>query len=50
MQKKVSTKGGTKKRKGSRKLLDLPEKTVKSGGPGSIKGGTGAILYQRTKS
>ncbi len=50
MQKKQGTKGDTKKRKSNRKLLDLPAKTVKRGGLSSIKGGTGAILYERNKS
>ncbi len=40
MQKKPSTKGGTKKGKRSRKLLDLPVKRVKGGEATSIKGGT----------
>ncbi len=47
MKKKPGTTRGTKKQKANPKLLDLPAKTVKRGDPGSIKGGTSIIAFDR---
>jgi hypothetical protein len=46
MRKKTSTPDRAKKGKTSRKLLDLPVKTVRGGDAASIKGGTRRISSQ----